>query len=178
MGLSSNRYSFLLVLVGAYVLNDLIISATNILIKDDIEILETFSERINLKDFSPQVDTLSELSFNFFSNLNAYFKMFRTYEMKIIDYGQYCKKYIIFINNDDNLREFSYLFLVNVVNEGDSIDEKYVNSYELVKKKENEDSDETLFFDINENEQLISMVFNFIEDLFYLTNVLHVFGNY
>ena len=64
------------------------------------------------------------------------------------------------------------------MNEGDSIDEKYVNTYELVKKKENEDSDETLFFDINENEQLISMVFNFIEDLFYLTNVLHVFGNY
>ena len=37
MGLSSNRYAFLLVLVGAYVLNDLIISATNILIKDEID---------------------------------------------------------------------------------------------------------------------------------------------
>lgn len=48
MGLSSNRYAFLLVLVGAYVLNDLIISATNILIKDDIEILEKiFSTKIS-----------------------------------------------------------------------------------------------------------------------------------
>lgn len=40
MALSSNRYSFLLVFIGAYVLNELITNATNILIKDDIESLE------------------------------------------------------------------------------------------------------------------------------------------
>lgn len=47
MGLVSNRYAYLLAFVGAYVLNDLIISATNLLIKDDIEILEKiFSSKI------------------------------------------------------------------------------------------------------------------------------------
>ena len=40
MGLSSNRYAYLLALVGAYVLNELIISTTNLLIKKDITALE------------------------------------------------------------------------------------------------------------------------------------------
>ena len=40
MGLSSNRYAYLLALVGAYVLNELIISTTNLLIKKDINALE------------------------------------------------------------------------------------------------------------------------------------------
>ena len=47
MGLCSNRYAFLLVFLGSYVLNDVVISATNLLIRDDIDILEKiFSSKI------------------------------------------------------------------------------------------------------------------------------------
>ena len=47
MGLCSNRYAFLLVFIGSYVLNDVVISATNLLIRDDIDILEKiFSSKI------------------------------------------------------------------------------------------------------------------------------------
>lgn len=42
MALSSNRYIYLLVFLGSFVLNDLITQATNLLIKDDIEALEKF----------------------------------------------------------------------------------------------------------------------------------------
>lgn len=42
MALSSGRYVYLLVLLGAFVLNDLMTQATNLLIKDDIEALEKF----------------------------------------------------------------------------------------------------------------------------------------
>lgn len=43
MALSSGRYVYLLVLLGAFVLNDLMTQATNLLIRDDIEALEKFS---------------------------------------------------------------------------------------------------------------------------------------
>ena len=42
MALSSSRYVYLLVLLGSFVLNDLMTQATNLLIKDDIEALEKF----------------------------------------------------------------------------------------------------------------------------------------
>lgn len=42
MALSSGRYVYLLVLLGAFVLNDLMTQATNLLIRDDIEALEKF----------------------------------------------------------------------------------------------------------------------------------------
>lgn len=42
MALSSARYVYLLVLLGSFVLNDLIVYATNLLIKDDIKLLENF----------------------------------------------------------------------------------------------------------------------------------------
>ena len=51
MALSSGRYVYLLVLLGAYVLNDLTVQITNLLIKDDIEVLEKFFS-------SPLVSTL------------------------------------------------------------------------------------------------------------------------
>ena len=41
MTLSSSRYVYLLVLLGSYVLNDLITQATNLLIRDDIDELES-----------------------------------------------------------------------------------------------------------------------------------------
>lgn len=40
MALCSARYTYLLVLIGAYVLNDLIVGVVNLLIKDDLELLE------------------------------------------------------------------------------------------------------------------------------------------
>lgn len=42
MSLSSGRYVYLLVLLGAFVINDLMTQATNLLINDDIEALEKF----------------------------------------------------------------------------------------------------------------------------------------
>lgn len=42
MALSSGRYVYLLVLLGSFILNDLMTQATNLLIKDDIEALEKF----------------------------------------------------------------------------------------------------------------------------------------
>ena len=42
MALSSGRYVYLLVLLGSFVINDLMTQATNLLIKDDIEALEKF----------------------------------------------------------------------------------------------------------------------------------------
>ena len=42
MALSSGRYVYLLILIGSFVINDLICQATNLLIKDDIEALEKF----------------------------------------------------------------------------------------------------------------------------------------
>ncbi len=42
MALSSGRYVYLLVLLGSFVLNDLMTQATNLLIRDDIESLENF----------------------------------------------------------------------------------------------------------------------------------------
>lgn len=48
MALSSQRYVYLLVLLGSFVLNDLIVQATNLLIKNDIETLEKiFSNTIS-----------------------------------------------------------------------------------------------------------------------------------
>ena len=47
MALSSGRYVYLLVLLGSFVINDLMTQATNLLIKDDIEALEKlFSNKI------------------------------------------------------------------------------------------------------------------------------------
>lgn len=42
MALSSGRYVYLLVLLGSFVINDLITQATNLLIRDDIDALEKF----------------------------------------------------------------------------------------------------------------------------------------
>lgn len=69
MALSSGRYVYLLVLIGSFVINDLITQATNLLIKDDIEALEKFFSNticgiltiafISIFSFSMFMDTIS-----------------------------------------------------------------------------------------------------------------------
>ena len=112
MALSSARYSYLLVLIGAYVLINLISQALNILIQDDVEILEKIFSSIPGACVLIILVSIFSTSF-FLEKINKSYVNTKLYPVEAVDY---IKKHLDYKNiriyNSYNIG--SYLMLNDI----------------------------------------------------------------
>ena len=61
-----------------------------------------------------------------------------------------------------------YLFLIRVVQEGEGIDEKYSLSFELIRRKDEENIVNQLQENLCKKDEIISLVMQFLDEVFYV----------
>ena len=137
----------------------------------DIELLTTFSERVELNKYYPQFNSLTNVKNTMIQDLIDYYENLKGEKIYMLQENFIRKTILIPANSvveKQSNEMIYYLFLIRVVQEGEGIDEKYSLSFELIRRKDEENIVNQLQENLCKKDEIISLVMQFLDEVFYV----------
>ena len=140
----------------------------------DFEIIKTFSEVYNIENNFKILKNYKFLKKNLIYNLINFYQYFKDNKIKFIKYNNGTIKIVLTFNQQTNY----FLFLTYESFNDDDMNKEYEISYEIIKRKLNED-DNKINIENNINSKELNYFINeFIEDLIYVYNIENIYKKY
>ncbi len=137
----------------------------------DIELLTTFSDRVELNKYYPQFNSLTNVKNTMIQDLIDYYENLKGEKIYMLQENFIRKTILIPANSvveKQSNEMIYYLFLIRVVQEGEGIDEKYSLSFELIRRKDEENIVNQLQENLCKKDEIISLVMQFLDEVFYV----------